>query len=226
LAFLLVKKGDADEVGKIFSLDKPVTIIGRTTSQNKPDIELNNEVVSRRHLEIIHDTEGFKLRDIGSTNGTLLNDDRIIEGEVYNLKHNSTIGLGVDGTTSRIVLLFKESEATNVIASTAMNDGAASPVSWLVIDDKKREVIIDGKRKSLSRKEYDLLCFLYRNAGTVCSRDTIFESVWTDSKDPGAISEATLDQLFHRLREKVEPDPSRPARIISKKAFGYMLIDH
>jgi DNA-binding response OmpR family regulator len=48
--------------------------------------------------------------------------------------------------------------------------------------------------------------------------------VWPESKDPSAISDATIDQLIHRLREKVEPEPARPSRIISKKAFGYMLV--
>lgn len=224
MAFLIIKKATSEEAGKTFAIEKPVTVVGRTTLQNKPDIELNDEVVSRRHLEIVCNAGKCTLKDLGSTNGTMLNDDRIIPGEIYDLKHNCTIGLGVDGDSARIIFQYKESEATNVI----VNDGkvqstSSSPVSWLVIDKKKREVIIDGKRKSLSRKEYDLLSYLYLNAGSVCSRDDIIRSVWSDSKDPTAISEATMDQLIHRLREKVEPDPSKPVRIISKKAFGYML---
>jgi DNA-binding response OmpR family regulator len=106
---------------------------------------------------------------------------------------------------------------------TGLNNGM-SKVTWLKVDDKKKEVSIDGKPKKLSRKEYELLSFLYRNAGDVCSRDRIIEAVWSESKDPSAISDATIDQLIHRLREKVEPDTTNPTRIISKKAFGYMLI--
>ncbi len=66
--------------------------------------------------------------------------------------------------------------------------------------------------------------FLYKNAGNICSRDEIIEAAWPESKDPSAISDATIDQLIHRLREKVEPEPAKPSRIISKKAFGYMLV--
>ena len=65
--------------------------------------------------------------------------------------------------------------------------------------------------------------FLRSNAGQVCSRDEIIKAVWPESQDPAAISDATVDQLIHRLREKVEPEPARPARIISKVGFGYML---
>jgi DNA-binding response OmpR family regulator len=84
--------------------------------------------------------------------------------------------------------------------------------------------LIDGKEKELSKKEYGLLLFLYRNAGNVCARDEIIEAVWPESRDHSAISDATIDQLIHRLRVKVEPEPANPSRIISKKAFGYMLV--
>ena len=126
-----------------------------------------------------------------------------------------------------IALLFKETESTNIIAkkpgSTIAWDKAAT-VSWLKIDEKKKEIWVDGRQVRLSRKEYDLIVFLSSNAGKICSRDEIISSVWPESKDPAAISDATIDQLIHRLREKVEPKPARPVRIISKKAFGYMLV--
>jgi len=85
-------------------------------------------------------------------------------------------------------------------------------------------VVIDGEEKNLSKKEYELLLFLYKNAGNVCSRDEIIEAVWPESKDHSAISDATIDQLIHRLRLRVEPEPANPSRIISKKAFGYILV--
>lgn len=227
MALLIVNKGDVEDAGKAFILNKPVTIIGRRTSLNKPDIELNDEVVSRRHIEILCRGEDYWLRDLGSTNGTMLNEDRIIAGNLYMLKHNSKIGIGIDNTSARIVLVFKESEDTNLIRKTeSVNIKAtkASKVTWLKLDEGKKEAMVDGKHKKLSKKEYELLRFLYRNSGIVCSRDEIVEAVWSEAKDTSAISDATIDQLIHRLREKIEPDPANPARIISKKAFGYMLV--
>jgi two-component system, OmpR family, response regulator RegX3 len=121
------------------------------------------------------------------------------------------------------VLLFKESEDTSII-NQKNAPVSKIPVLWLKIDTDKKEVIIDGKQKRLSKKEYELLVFLLKNAGSVCSRDEIIEAVWPETKDPSAISDATIDQLIHRLREKVEPEPSNPCRIVSKKSFGYMLV--
>jgi hypothetical protein len=227
LAFVIVKRGNAEDVGKIFTLNNPYTVVGRRTSQNKPDIELNDDVISRRHMEILLRDDKYWVKDLGSTNGTMLNDDRIIAGNLYELKHNCKIGLGVEGTSARTVLVFKESEDTNIIhgkGPQAGKHGAVPAVPWLKIDEGKKEALVDGKQKKLSKKEYELILFLYKNAGNICSRDEIIEAVWPESKDPSAISDATIDQLIHRLREKVEPEPAKPSRIISKKAFGYMLV--
>jgi len=227
LAFLTVKSGDAEDAGKIFTLNKASHIIGRRTTQSAPDIELNDEVVSRRHLEILLQGNKYLLRDLGSTNGSMLDDDRIIPDRLYELKHNSRIGLGVEGDRARIVLIFKESESTNIINRKpvpAGRQGKAPVVAWLKVDEGKKEALVDGGQVKLSRKEYELLLFLYRNAGNVCSRDEIIEAVWPESQDPAAISDATIDQLIHRLREKVEPEPAKPVRIVSRKAFGYMLV--
>jgi pSer/pThr/pTyr-binding forkhead associated (FHA) protein len=222
LAFLVVNKGEAEDAGKIFPIDKASVIIGRRTSQYTPDIELGSEVVSRRHLEIVQKNGKFMLRDLGSTNGTMLDEDRILPGKLYELKHNSKIGLGVEDDFTHIVITFKESEGTNIIAGKKA--AAKAKVAWLKIDESKKEALVDGVQANLSRKEYELLLFLHRNAGKICSRDEIIEAVWPESKDPGAISDATIDQLVHRLREKVEPKPSHPTRVISKKAFGYMIV--
>jgi pSer/pThr/pTyr-binding forkhead associated (FHA) protein len=222
VASLIVKRGEPEDVGKIFNLNNPRTIVGRLTSQSKPDIELSADVISRQHLEIAQRDGRYWLKDLDSTNGTTLNDDRIIPGNMYELKHNARIGLGVEGASAHTLLVFKESDDTNIMRGEEPLSG--KPTSWLRIDEGKKEAVVDGKQKKLSKKEYDLLLLLYKNAGNICSRDEIIEAVWPESQEAAAISDATIDQLIHRLREKVEPEPARPSRIISKKAFGYMLI--
>ncbi len=136
MAFIVVKKGDAEDVGRMFTLDKAETVIGRRTFQSKPDIELNDEVVSRRHLLITQNGVKYFIQDLGSTNGTLLDDDRIIPGKLYELKHNSKIGLGVGGDSARVVLQFKESETTNIMTrESAARQGKAADVP--VAEDRR-----------------------------------------------------------------------------------------
>ncbi len=210
----------------MFTLGKRSVVIGRRTAQYVPDIELNDEVVSRRHLEIVQQGDRYMVKDLGSTNGTMLDDDRILPDTLYDLKHNCKIGLGVEGESAHVVLVFKESDSTNIIGKKAAagKPGKAAEVAWLKIDEGKKEAVVDGKPARLSRKEYALLVYLYEHAGQVCSRDEIIGAVWPETQDLSAISDATVDQLIHRLREKVEPEPAKPERVVSKKAFGYMLV--
>jgi len=227
VAFIIVKKGDAEDIGKIFTLRQATTVIGRRTPQYKPDIALSDEAVSRRHIEILEKEGHFQIRDLGSTNGTVLDDDRILPGRLYDLKHNCKIGLGVAAGPAHALLIFKETESTNLLGGKgtgAIERTVATDVSWLKVDEARKEVHVDGESVKLSRKEYELLNYLYQNAGAVCLRDEIIKAVWAESQDPAAISDATLDQLVHRLREKIEPDTANPSRIISRKAFGYMLV--
>jgi len=48
----------------------------------------------------------------------------------------------------------------------------------LEIDMAGREVYVDGKKASMTPKEYDLLFYLVRNKGLALTRDKLLESVW------------------------------------------------
>lgn len=225
MAFLIVKKGDRDEVSKIIAIKSSRSVIGRCTMGDKPDIELDSDFISRRHAEIILQNNRYMLRDLGSTNGTVLNDDRILAGRLYELKHDCQIRLGLVGGSEQILLVFKETDSTRVDHRDKKQVGPLrqKKISWLRINDEKKEIWVDGVLTKMSKKEYELISLLYTNAGKICSTDDVITRVWPEVLEPGVISDATVGQLIHRLREKVEVDPAHPQRIISKKAFGYML---
>jgi diguanylate cyclase (GGDEF)-like protein len=60
------------ELGKKFNLDKPSLIIGRSS---KCDVQIDQESVSRNHCKLINTGKSVLVRDLGSTNGTYVNDD-------------------------------------------------------------------------------------------------------------------------------------------------------
>jgi DNA-binding response OmpR family regulator len=70
----------------------------------------------------------------------------------------------------------------------------------------------------LKPKEYDLLVFLARNRGMVLSRDLILERVWGWDYSGGS---RTVDVHVRWLREKIEPDPAHPVRIVTVRGVGY-----
>jgi signal transduction histidine kinase len=74
MARLLVIKG-ADE-GKQFELAQPTVVIGRDTTSA---IRLHDTEVSRRHAELRKSNDGYTLADVGSANGTFVNNERITE---------------------------------------------------------------------------------------------------------------------------------------------------
>ncbi len=88
----------------------------------------------------------------------------------------------------------------------------------LAIDMNRREVTLNGQALSVKPKEYDLLSFLAQHRGQVLSRELILERVWGwdyigDSR--------TVDVHVRWLREKIEPVPANPHRIVTVRSAGY-----
>ncbi len=53
----------------------------------------------------------------------------------------------------------------------------------LSIDTQTREVTAAGRKIDLTRSEYDILLFLFSNAGRVISRESLAEHIWGDHMD-------------------------------------------
>jgi DNA-binding response OmpR family regulator len=88
----------------------------------------------------------------------------------------------------------------------------------LTIDTSRREVQRDGNVLHLKPKEYDLLLFMARHRGIVLTRDLVLERVWGWSYDGGT---RTVDVHLRWLREKIEPDPANPVRLVTVRGIGY-----
>ncbi|MFW6097027.1 MAG: response regulator transcription factor [Chloroflexota bacterium] len=91
-------------------------------------------------------------------------------------------------------------------------------VSGLKLDIDRREVRVnDGEPISLTPLESRLLDYLMVNAGHVLTTDALVDHVW----GPDRASRNMLRQLVHRLRNKIEPDPSDPDYIETVSGIGY-----
>ena len=88
----------------------------------------------------------------------------------------------------------------------------------LVIDTIRREVLINDEILDLKPKEYDLLYYMAINRGRALSREKILEEVW--GWDFTGESR-TVDVHISWLRQKIEHDPSKPARLITVRGAGY-----
>jgi DNA-binding response OmpR family regulator len=118
----------------------------------------------------------------------------------------------------RARLIREELEAERDEASAVGPSGETWTFEDLTIDLTRREVLRRGEPLRLKPKEYELLVFLARNRGIVLSRDLILERVWGWDYGGGS---RTVDVHVRWLREKIEPDPAQPIRIVTVRSIGY-----
>jgi two-component system, OmpR family, response regulator RegX3 len=110
-----------------------------------------------------------------------------------------------------------------VLRRSAPRDGAVSEeksiqIGELELDPGARTARLAGEELDLSRKEFDLLAELMRNAGRVVKREDLMSKVW-DVNWFG--STKTLDVHIGWLRRKLGDDPNRPRYIETVRGVGF-----
>ena len=88
----------------------------------------------------------------------------------------------------------------------------------LHLDPRSRSVNVADKDVSLTAKEFDLLWFLMRHPRQVFKRQQLLDKVW-GYEFYG--DESTVTVHVRRLREKLEPNPSKPSFIQTVWGVGY-----
>lgn len=98
-------------------------------------------------------------------------------------------------------------------ARTYYDDG------YLMIDLDAQQVCVQGKPAQLTATEYQLLSYLFQNAGHVCTHLGLLRSVWgTSYRSPVHY----IYNYIRYLRQRIEPDPSDPQYLISVRGRGYL----
>ncbi len=87
----------------------------------------------------------------------------------------------------------------------------------LVLEPAARRASAGGRDLSLTSREFDLLQYFLSNPGRAFSRAELLENVWGWSFGDAS----TVTVHVRRLREKVEPEPSAPTRLVTVWGVGY-----
>ncbi len=93
-------------------------------------------------------------------------------------------------------------------------------VGGLVMDDRRKEVMVDGDPVNLTPTEYDILKLCMENPDTVLSPKEIYRRVW---KEVPLGAEGVVAVHIRHLREKIEIDPAAPRYIRVVWGKGYVL---
>lgn len=84
---LIVRRGPTPN--QVFDLTRDVITLGRDISN---DLVVNDAEVSRTHLRLTRGIDGYTIADLGSTNGTFINGQRLLGSRPLN--NGDQIGLG------------------------------------------------------------------------------------------------------------------------------------
>jgi len=190
-----------DPIGREHVLSDDVITIGRAVEN---DVVVTSRRVSREHARLRREGWRAILEDLGSTNGTFLNGERILNP--VELRDEDRIRVG------DVTFVFHDPAIT--IRETPFPD--------LDVDVAAGVVRVDRHRVDLSAKEFALLAYLYEHRGQVRSKDEIGLAVWPEYD--GDVYDYQIENLVHRLRQELEIDPSDPQLLITVRGLGYKLV--
>ena len=102
-------------------------------------------------------------------------------------------------------------------------DAATTPdppveIDGLRLDPGARRASLDGAPLELSRKEFDLLARLMRDAGRVVTREDLMSDVWDENWFG---STKTLDVHIGFLRRKLDDDAAEPRFLHTVRGVGF-----
>ena len=117
---------------------------------------------------------------------------------------------------ARIRSLLRRASPPTSIGS--QNESEVLRSGDLIIDLASHSATLEDKPLDMKPREFSLLSLLAANRGRAFTRDQILERLWGhdyigDSR--------TVDVHVRWLREKIEPEPSKPQRIVTIRGVGY-----
>ena len=191
----------SDPTGREHRLKNQTTTIGRALEN---DIVVTSKSVSREHARVRREGWRAILEDLGSTNGTLLNDERVVAP--VELHDGDCVQIG------EVVLTFHDPDITY----------RDTPFPELEVNAAAGIVRVDRHPITLAPKEFALLAHLYEHGGQVRSKDDICQAVWPEC--PEDVYDYQVENLVRRLRSKLEPDPTNPQMLLTIRGLGYKLV--
>lgn len=120
---------------------------------------------------------------------------------------------------ARIRVAFRHVAQRNISVTTS------SEFSYrdLVIDFDKARVYISQTEIHLTPIEHQILLFLAKNQGRVCTSRMIIKEVWGNTATEGDAQ--NLRVVMANLRRKIEPSTTQPIYILTVTGVGYRFND-
>ena len=179
-------------------------LLGRQTVGREPSCEivLLRASVSRRHAVLSTENGRTTVEDLGSKNGTFVNNEAV---EVRMLVNGDRIRFG--------------DQVFELVGDMVGPTFKMHRYGNLRIDENTRQVWREDQELAtrLTPQEFNLLAYVAKRRGEVCSRSEIGDHIW----GAGAYDNMMLYQLVRRLRTKIEVVPGDPQYVTTVPRIGY-----
>lgn len=175
------------------------------------DIVIPDRQVSRAHARISASAEGFWLEDLGSKNGTYLNEQLINgthelhEGDEFRIAFAQTFLFLSADTTLPLSELPEEFQQAFVLR----------------LDEAAKRVWVRGVELEppLSAQQFNLLAALYHKPSEVLTREELIQVVWGE-EEGSWVTEQAFDALVRRLRERINQIDPGYEYIVTVRGHG------
>ncbi|GII52530.1 DNA-binding response regulator [Planotetraspora thailandica] len=115
---------------------------------------------------------------------------------------------------ARVRTLLRRTRAAATRSETVLRVGA------LAVDPVRHEVTVEGRPVECTPGEFQVLELMAAEPGRVFTREQILDHLHGFDR---YITSRTVDVHVMNLRKKIEPDPRRPARLVTVYGVGYKL---
>lgn len=92
----------------------------------------------------------------------------------------------------------------------------------IYVDFRRAEVTRGGQSIELSAREFNLLRYLIKHRGMLCTRNRLLDEVWGYDVN---VTTRTVDVHIAWLRQKLESNPRHPQYLLTVYGLGYRLAD-
>lgn len=123
---------------------------------------------------------------------------------------------------ARVDAVYRRVSIMNENEKTAVANPDLTTVGDFSLDYRDRIIYKNGSPIELTQIEFQLLDYLFKNPDVTLSRSDILNKVWGDGY---FVDDKVVDVNIHRLRNKVEDEPTQPKHLITIWGRGYKWIE-
>ena len=123
---------------------------------------------------------------------------------------------------ARVDAVYRRVSIMNENEKAAVANPDLTTVGDFSLDYRDRILYKNGSPIELTQIEFQLLDYLFKNPDVTLSRSDILNKVWGDGY---FVDDKVVDVNIHKLRNKVEDEPTQPKHLITIWGRGYKWIE-